>query len=61
MTKINFLTIIEFGKKIHSNFPKTLDKIEHDIKIEDVSDQKILSVVKNSLKEDRQICKHRNR
>ena len=47
-------------EKIHSNFPKTLDKIEHDIKIEDVSDKKILSVIKNSLKEDRQICKPRN-
>ena len=49
--KDQFFNDYRVWEKIHSNFPKTLDKIEHEINIEDVSDKKILSVIKNSLKE----------
>ena len=47
-------------EKIHSTFPKTLDRIDHDINFEDISDEKLLSVIRHSMKEDSQMCKPRN-
>ena len=46
-------------EKIHSTFPKTLDRIDHGINFEDISDEK-LSVIRCNMKEDSQICKPRN-
>ena len=46
---------------IHFNFPKTLDRIDQNLNLEDVSDEKLLAVIRNSLKESKQICKTRNR
>ena len=47
-------------EKIHSTFPKTLDRTEHDINLKNVSDEKLLSVIRNSIKEYYQIYKPSN-
>ena len=47
-------------EKVHSTFPKTLGRLSHDINFDDVTDENLIRIIKNSLKESKQICKSRN-
>ena len=46
-------------EKVHSTFPKTLDKISHDINLNDITDEKLVKLIRDTLKESKQICKSR--
>ena len=46
-------------EKVHSTFPKTLDKISHDVNFNHVTDERLVKLIRDTLKESKQICKPR--
>ena len=46
-------------EKVHSSYPKTLDKISHDVNFNDVTDERLVKLIRDTLKESKQICKCR--